>query len=499
MPTSSQVRASRWRNLCSCLFALSCLMVLANAAQAAQWARTYGGTIAGAVGVSGARSALPTADRGYVVAGYTTSFGVGAYDVWVLKLDAEGNVGWQRTYGVAIGTFEGANSIQSTADGGYIAVGRSPVPGTSFGDGALVLRLDAGGNVVWQKLYANGGFANAVQVAAGGGYLVVGVAAPPGGGGYDAWVLKMDDAGDVIWQRTYGSANTDWGTSVQPTADGGWIIAGTSQPPGTGILHAWVLKLDGAGNVIWHKTYGGTGDYAASAIQPTTDGGYIVTGHARSSPAVGDDAWVLKLGATGDITWQKTYGGPRHDYASSIQATADGGYIVAGSAGMSDVGPGDAWVLRLGASGDIIWQRTYGGPGLDEVYSIQPTTDGGYIAAGTTNSFGAGEYDAWLLKLDADGAITGCASMGTLNATSALSNASARDGTATIASTSLAPEGGTLSTGNTSAVLRQLCYYDGGGNPVPGLTGIPTLSDWALISLASLIAVLGFVFARQSS
>ncbi|MEF3167806.1 MAG: hypothetical protein K6360_00500 [Deltaproteobacteria bacterium] len=192
-------------------------------------------------------------------------------------------------------------------------------------------------------------------------------------------------------------------------------MAGKTWSFGAGGYDFWVIKLDANGNVAWQKTYGGTNTDEAWSIQQTTDGGYIVAGGTGSFGA-GGDLWVIKLDASGNVAWQKTYGGPRYEYATSIQQTSDGGYIVAGLTYSFGTGDADFWVLKLDASGNVTWQKTYGGPRYEYATSIQQTSDGGYIVAGGTGSFGAGS-DFWVIKLDANGEIPGCGLMGTSNAT----------------------------------------------------------------------------------
>jgi hypothetical protein len=150
----------------------------------------------------------------------------------------------------------------------------------------------------------------------------------------------------------------------------------------------------------WASTYGGAGKDYLEAIQQTSDGGYIVAGFTYSFGPGDADAWVLKLDSAGTVAWQKTYGGMVNEYARSIHQTADGGYIVAGNTHSFGAGDADAWVLKLDSAGAVTWQKTYGGAGGDYANSIQQTSDGGYIVAGN------GSRSAWLIKLDASGAIT---------------------------------------------------------------------------------------------
>ena len=265
------------------------------------------------------------------------------------------------------------------------------------------------------------------------------------------------------WAKTYGGSGYDVASSIQQTADSGYIVAGSTYSFSED-SDSWVLKLDSNGNVTWQKTYGGSGGDFASSIQQTTDGGYIVAGSTYSFGASYDyfDFWVLKLDSNGNVTWQKTYGGSGDDVATSIQQTTDGGYIVAGltdSFGVAGYENDDFWVLKLDSNGNITWQKTYGGSDYDYAYSIQQTTDGGYIVAGSTDSFGAGgyDYDFWVLKLDSSGEISGCDTIKTSNAP--VRNTSVTPGNSSIVGiTSNAIIGSTnIQPKVTSAVVSTIC------------------------------------------
>ncbi|MHA2635190.1 MAG: InlB B-repeat-containing protein [bacterium JZ-2024 1] len=201
---------------------------------------------------------------------------------------------------------------------------------------------------------------------------------------------------------------------------------------------------------VWARTYGWADGDWAGFIQQTSDGGYIVAGDTYSFGAGSRDIWVLKLDANGNVLWQKTYGGANWDGADSIQQTSDGGYIVAGSTYSFGAGYRDIWVLKLDANGNVLWQKTYGGGNWDRAYSIQQTSDGGYIVAGDTYSFGAGSSDIWVLKLDANGNIHGCTPanfVGTSYATPAVSSASPQN-------TSATPSFSSATTTNTNAAIN---------------------------------------------
>jgi beta-propeller uncharacterized protein DUF5122 len=380
------------------LILLFLLVLFPVSVLASTWAKTYGGPD----DLSWATSIQQTSDGGFIVGSkgcYYAPIYYSDYDFKVLKLNANGNVIWQKTYGGSGDDL--INSIQQTSDGGFIVVGST----SSFsGSGGIwVLKLNANGNVIWQKTYggSDSDGANSIQETSDGGFIVVGSTISFSGiSGY--WVLKLDANGNIAWQRAYGNSS-QFATSIQQTSDGGFIVAGFTYPTP---LKFCVLKLDGNGNVIWQKTYGGSKISEATSIQETSDGGFIVAGYTNSYGAGNSDIWVLKLNVNGNVTWQKTYGGTGGDGASSIQQTTDGGFILAGST--SSFGSGGIWVLKLDANGNVTWQKTYGGSGVDRARSIQQTSDGGFIVAGDTSSYGASDWDIWVLKLDANGNIPGC-------------------------------------------------------------------------------------------
>ena len=315
------------------------------------WQKTYGGADADCP-----LSIQQTTDGGFIVAGTSGSFGAGWYDFWVFKLDPNGNPLWQKTYGG--GNYDEAYSIQQTTDGGYIVAGYT----WSFGAGWYdfwVLKLDSDGNPLWQKTYGGGNWdvANSIEQTTDGGYIVAGRTASFGAGRGDFWVLKLDSGGNPLWQKTYGGVTFDCAESIQQTTDGGYIVAGRTGSLtgyfGASDSDAWVLKLDADGNPLWQKTYGGGTFDEARSIQQTTDGGFIVAG-VTNSFGIGDyDFWVLKLDSSGNPLWQKTYGGVTFDYVLSIQQTTDGGFIVAGETNSSGAGVYDFLVLKLNNNGEI--------------------------------------------------------------------------------------------------------------------------------------------------
>jgi ribosomal protein S11 len=374
-----------------------------NPMSARSFAKTYGGT-----DFDRAYSVQQTSDGGYVVAGETYSlysFGASYNDIFLIKTDASGNIQWAKTYG---GTYwDVAFSVQQTSDGGYIVAGYT----ASFGAGGdiLLIKTDASGNIQWAKTYGGTGYdeAYSVQQTSDGGYIVAGKTDSFGAGWSDFFLIKTGASGNIQWAKTYGGTYWDVAFSVQQTSDGGYIVAGYTASFGAGgdIL---LIKTDANGNIQWAKTYGGTDYDWASSVQQTSDGGYIVAGHTTSLGAGYDDAFLVKTDASGNIIWAKTYGGTGDDKARSVQQTSDGGYIVAGYTASFGAGYYDIFLIKTDASGNIQWAKTYGGTDYDWASSVQQTSDGGYIVAGYTASFGAGESDFFLIKTDANGNIGSC-------------------------------------------------------------------------------------------
>jgi hypothetical protein len=294
---------------------------------------------------------------------------------------------WTRTFGGA--NLEEGFSVQQTTDGGYIIAGLT----SSFGaDDVYLIKTDTLGDTLWTRTY--GGTAieegRSVQQTSDGGYIIVGLTESFGAGTPDhpnVYLIKTNAQGDTLWTRTYGGSLYEVGYWVQQTTDGGYIIAGAVENGG-----AWLVKTDASGDALWTRTYANCRFYS---VLQTADGGYVITGERHSG------VYLVKTDASGDTLWTRTYGGPYYEVGRSVQQTADGGYIIAGKTPSFGAGHDDVYLIKTNAQGDTLWTRTYGGTGSDEGYSVQQTSDGGYIIAGYTTSFGAGHADVYLIKTDA--------------------------------------------------------------------------------------------------
>jgi hypothetical protein len=272
-----------------------------------------------------------------------------------------------------------------------------------------VCGLFASAQITFQKIYEGGsGLDNcrSVQQTTDGGYIIAGTTR--GSFGEAAYLIKTDSTGDTLWTKTFGSINYDAEAhSVQQTRDGGYIMAGMAGSYSADIYNMYIIKTDGNGDTLWTRTLGQVGDERAYSVQQTTDGGFIVGGHSEEFGGGGsNDICLSKLDSTGTLLWMKKYGGGTDDYCYSVQQTSDGGYIAAGYTGSFGPGGIDVYVIKTDSNGDTLWTKTYGDTGCDYAESIQQTSDGGYIITGcSTGPNCAAFLRVYLLKIDANGSL----------------------------------------------------------------------------------------------
>jgi len=407
------------------------------------WERSLGGN-----GGEIAFSVNQTTDGGYIVAGYSSSGGGevnsnnGGLDIWVVKLDANGTVAWENNFGGS--SHDEAHDIKQTADGGYILIGSSSsddfvgISGYNDFDDIVILKLDNLGQMQWGKFYGTNTTDNGYEIkqTPDGGYIATGYVGL--GSHYDAWIAKLDASGniDTNWATTifggpdYGTPSnprfySDGFYSVEIAADG-YVVCGFTQREGTSgnpQNDYWIIKFDFNGGIIWEAVLGGDASEEAKSITTTNDGGYIVAGYTRSDEITGGsslrDYWIVKLDTDGDVDWQNTFGGSQHDEAASIAQTDDNGFIVLGFSRSNDgdvsgsIIPNsekDYWLIKLDENGNLNWDKSLGGWGDDDGFSVRQTTDGGYILAGTTTSSNIdvnpddrnGSSDYWVVKLESE-------------------------------------------------------------------------------------------------
>jgi len=371
--------------------------VLAQGLPELEWSKTFGN-----LSDDYGESVQQTSDGGYIIAGFTVSYGAGGEDVWLIKTDSNGNEMWDKTFG---GTSDDAGwSVQQTSDGGCIITGYTSSSGAG-GEDVWLIKTDSNGNKVWDKTF--GGTSDdaawSVQQTSDGGYVIAGFTESYGAGEEDVWLIRTDSNGNEVWDKTFGGASDDDGISVQQTSDGGYVIAGFTESYGAGGRDVWLIRTDSNGNKVWDKTFGGTSDDDGESVRQTSDGGYVIAGFTESYGASGEDFWLIKTDSSGSEVWDKTFGGTSDDAAWSAQQTSDGGYIIAGSTSSYGVGEWDAWLIKTDSNGNKVWDKTFGGASDDDGISIQQTSEGGYIIAGATVSYGVGGEDVWLIKLSLEG------------------------------------------------------------------------------------------------
>ncbi len=297
---------------------------------------------------------------------------------------------WTKTYGGTSNDY--ATSMIQTSDEGYVLAGTTRSFGAGLDDFWLI-KTDAYGNQQWNKTY--GGvdheLASCVVQTKDNGYALVGTTnkSPYASNPADILLIKTDVLGNVEWTKTFGGPDHERVHSMIQTNDDGYAIVGSTSSFSAGLDDAYLVKTDAYGNVLWNKTFGGPNfDYASSVIQ-TSDGGYVLAGGNSA------DVWLVKTDALGNVEWSKTFGGPRSDLVLCMVQTNDGGYALGGASS-------DFWLVKTDSLGNIEWNNTYGGTYTDYAYSIVQTKDKGYALAGLSY-YDFEKFHVLLVKTDVYG------------------------------------------------------------------------------------------------
>ena len=400
----------------------------------------------------------PTSDGGYIliagsdsdISGDKNANSKGAIDYWIVKLDAIGNITWQKTIGGSGNDWP--KCISQTTDGGYIAGGYSSsgISGDKNeaslgGDDFWIIKLDALGNIEWQNTIGGNStdLLNDLNQTLDGGFIAGGSSFSGISGdkttpnaANDGWILKLNATGSIEWQKSIRGNLFDILDNIKQTTDGGYIAGLYSESgigldktaPSQGAYDYWIVKLDASGNIMWQNTIGGgAGDYLY-AVSQLSDGSYIVGGTSFSSASGnktevligGSDLWIVKLDISGNLVWQNTIGGADLDGLNAIRATQDNGFIIGGFS-WSDIsgdkvenkiigGVEDAWIMKLNSEGEIVWQNAIGGNNNDFCINIEQCFDGTFIAGVSSGSELSGDknentpanVDSWIIKFDID-------------------------------------------------------------------------------------------------
>jgi len=359
------------------------------------WTKTFGG-----VYPDGGSSVQQTTDGGYIICGHKGIIQFEDYDIWLIKTNAYGDTLWTKTFGGAYEEF--GYSVQQTTDGGYIICGSKAYAPSGYRD-IWLIKTNASGNTIWTKTYGGvfGETGRDIEQTTDGGYILVGNTYLSGND-YDIWLIKTNSSGDTLWTKTFGGDYSDFGLSVEQTNDGGYIVGGVLDYSNGVSVDIWLIKTDAYGDTLWTKIFGGAMRNECNSVQQTTDGGYILTGNTDKFPSSFRDVWVIKTNTLGDTLWTKTFGGDYSDWGEEVQQTTDGGYIICGATESYGAGNYDVWLIKINAFGNVVWTKTIGGNSADYGGAVNLTTDGGYVICGRTASFGAGHVDVWLIKTAPD-------------------------------------------------------------------------------------------------
>ncbi len=412
------------------LFTYSVLTTTLYAQPDIQWRRTFGGSANDVTTV-----AHQTADGGSIIAGSTesnddqVSGNHGAKDIWIIKLNAAGSITWRKTFGGSNNDL--VSEIKQTAEGDYLIWGstRSMDGDLDFNDEGYnlwIFKISATGDLLWGKTFGSSDSTERlakIQSTTDGGYLLTGTTDFNIQTNYDASLLliKITENGDIVWKKKIEDNQIFDRCTYHETTDGGYIIAAQRVliSPGND-YQVVVYKLNSTAEEEWKKTFDGSKSDIVVDIWQTPDDGYILCGRTESND--GDfsgpsgssgwyDAFVIKLNTAGTVEWQKCIGeASTAEAATKIELTKDGGYIFAGGILTLGTPQNEGWVVKLTETGAVSWQKTMGGSGVDGFSSIEQTTDGGYLVAGSTTSnipVAHGLYDFWLVKLKPETVGTG--------------------------------------------------------------------------------------------
>ena len=354
-----------------------------------------------------------TDDGGYIITGLVLVGG--NYDACLIKTDPYGDTLWTGRFGDAALFDEGA-CVRQTTDGGYIIAG-STEAGVSDSSDVFIVKTDENGNEVWSRSFGgeHNDYGRSVQQTSDGGYIIGAVTGSFGAGYEDFYLIKTDATGDTVWTRTFGGESQENPVSAQQTTDGGYIIGGTTLSFGGADSDIYLVKTDENGDTVWTRVLGGAANEDGYYVQQTNDGGYIVAGYTTDQyETKRNDTYLIKTDADGHEEWSTSFGTALNEGAYSIQQTSDGGYIMTGFVQDLDtgVGPTDLYLVRADAGGNVVWSKTFGGIAGDIGKYAQQTNDGGFIVIGHTTPLKGDvlnpdqtNWDIYLIKTDENGMV----------------------------------------------------------------------------------------------
>jgi len=377
------------------LIGFICFVTVSTHAQI-MFQRHYGG-----VEDDGGSTVIETSNGGYFVAGSTLSWGAGNRDIYIVKTNEFGDTLWTKYYGGY--DWDAVNSFVKTANEDFLLVGNT----SSFGAGAsdvFIMKVNNMGDSVLMKTFGGSEDegCNEVYSCNDNGYVVVGNSCSFASGFSSIYAIRIDSLCDTLWSRNYERGWSNDALAVIQTTDNGFLIAGTTSAGGSPSTDCLIVKTNASGDTLWTKTYGGTDYDGIYSICQTTDGNFLLCGTTRSFGFGSYDYYVIKINPSGDVIWQKNYGGTGMETPGSIIQTLDDGYVIAGLTNSYGAGGYDVYLVKINLNGDTLWTKTYGGTQDDWASSVNETLDGGLIISGYTNSF-TGNCDIYLIKTNSNG------------------------------------------------------------------------------------------------
>jgi len=381
------------------LIILNSQFVIFNSVFAQTFERAYGGAHS-----ETGTCIQHTSDGNYVIAGMSASFTNGNTDAYLLKVDPQGGLLWSKTYG---GTGnESCYYVNTCTDHGFILTGLIDTTTTGNSD-LFLIKTDSDGNIQWST---NVGGATAdygwyVIQTNDGGFLAAGATSSYGDGSYNGYLVKTNSAGVVQWTKVFGGSGSDYFNGMSKTRDGGFIITGATSTNSFGSSDLWLLKFDSNGDTLWTKQFGKPTEDAGNAVIQTTDGGYVVAGDSHTFVNLGAHrAVITKLDSLGNLKWSHQFGSyPGAEIAYDVLPDSINGYFLLCYTGVYGYGAKDVLLIRVDSSGKKMWAKTYGGTGDDDPWYAQQTSDGGLMIVGATTSYGAGQWDVFLVSTDSSG------------------------------------------------------------------------------------------------
>lgn len=427
---------------------------------ATTWAAQYVGGLAEEM-----EDVIVTSAGGYLVTGTMEDYDTDEVHVWLAKYSDDGEIDWQKAYG-GDGIDTGYKA-RETSDGGFIVAGATE----SFSNGSSdiwVFKIDSAGGIEWQKSYGGSGVEQAwsIDITTDGGYIVAGGTSSFGAGGADCLVLKLDANGNIVWQKAFGGSADEAGggefeeyvARVFEDGDGNYLVSCITFSFGSGDSDIWVFKLDADGSILWENAYGDEDEDGMWMIREKSDGGYLVPGYFTPTSDYDTDLWAMHLNKDGTIAWQNTYGvSGVWDEALTLGATSDGGALLGGFYEEDNDSDWSLTLVRVDTDGNLQWSSKYE-RGFDWANAVAEFPGGGFAVAGATMNSLSDQVDFLMLNMSAEGTIgSSCNLLKNLEVSKKSTSVTPVATQATVTDTNITPQNTSATVKNTENTAKYAC------------------------------------------